>query len=206
MNQIVKWSSFLKDVLVCSLGAYGGPEAHYGVFTDQLITKKQYITEEELLELIALTQVLPGPSSTQTIIAIGYKLGGPLLGLLTFLVWAIPAILIMTTLSFLYYMFSSLNASADVLRFIGPMAVGFIVVASIRIGKKVIQKPISIILFLIAVSVTIFIREVWIFPDLLLFGAIVSILQSREKQIWNAPTWNIKWQNGDISSRFSFLR
>jgi len=30
----VKWSSFLKDVFICSLGAYGGPEAHYGVFTD----------------------------------------------------------------------------------------------------------------------------------------------------------------------------
>ena len=36
----VKWSTYLKDVLVCSLGAYGGPEAHYGVFLDQLITKK----------------------------------------------------------------------------------------------------------------------------------------------------------------------
>lgn len=31
----VGWGSFLKDVFICSLGAYGGPEAHYGVFTDQ---------------------------------------------------------------------------------------------------------------------------------------------------------------------------
>ena len=37
----VKWSTFLKDVGICSLGAYGGPEAHYGVFTDQLVVKKK---------------------------------------------------------------------------------------------------------------------------------------------------------------------
>ena len=36
----VKWKIFLKDVFICSLGAYGGPEAHYGVFTDQLVIKK----------------------------------------------------------------------------------------------------------------------------------------------------------------------
>ena len=35
-----KWSEFLKDVFICSLGAYGGPEAHYGVFTDQMVIKK----------------------------------------------------------------------------------------------------------------------------------------------------------------------
>lgn len=56
----VKWSELLKDVLICSLGAYGGPEAHYGVFADQLVAKKKYITEEELVEFIALTGILPG--------------------------------------------------------------------------------------------------------------------------------------------------
>lgn len=35
----INWNTFLKDVFTCSLGAYGGPEAHYGVFTDQLVEK-----------------------------------------------------------------------------------------------------------------------------------------------------------------------
>jgi chromate transporter len=97
----VTWKTFLKDVFICSLGAYGGPEAHYGVFTEQMITKKKYLTEEDLIELIALTSILPGPSSTQTIVAIGYKVGGPILAILTMLVWAMPVIIIMTLLSFL---------------------------------------------------------------------------------------------------------
>ena len=39
-NKKVKWRSFLKDVLIFSLGAYGGPEAHYGVLTDQMVIRK----------------------------------------------------------------------------------------------------------------------------------------------------------------------
>ena len=104
------WSRFLKDVFICSLGAYGGPEAHFGVFTDQLVQKKKYLTEEELAELIALTGILPGPSSTQTIVAIGYKTGGPILAFLTFLVWALPVLSIMTLLS--YYNEFTLTSNA----------------------------------------------------------------------------------------------
>lgn len=53
--------TFLKDVLICSLSAYGGPEAHIAIFTDQLVIKNAYLKEEELIELIALCSVLPGP-------------------------------------------------------------------------------------------------------------------------------------------------
>ena len=98
----ISQTAFLKDVLIASLGAYGGPEAHMGVLSDQLVHKKGYLTEEELVELIALCSILPGPTSTQTIVAIGYKTGGPLLAFLTMMVWALPVLLVMTLLSFLY--------------------------------------------------------------------------------------------------------
>jgi chromate transporter len=41
--------SFLKDVLICSLGAYGGPEAHFGIFTDQLVIKKNIFPRQSSL-------------------------------------------------------------------------------------------------------------------------------------------------------------
>lgn len=116
----VRRSTFLKDVFVCSLGAYGGPEAHYGVFTDQMVVKKKYLTEEELVELIALTGILPGPSRTQTIVAIGYKMGGPLLAFFTMLVWAVPVLTAMTILSFLSQFLGAMNISQEGLRYIGP--------------------------------------------------------------------------------------
>lgn len=189
----VRWRMFLKDVFICSLGAYGGPEAHYGVFTDQMVTKKEYLKEEEIVELIALCSILPGPTSTQTIVSIGYKTGGPLLALLTMLVWALPVLSVMTLLSFLYNFLDSMNISQAGLRYIGPMAVGFIIVAAYRIGRKVVTDKITIFLLLLAGITTYFIREPWIFPLVLIVGGMISIFSSKEKNLWNrvkiSPPW-----------------
>lgn len=184
---------FLKDVFICSLGAFGGPEAHYGVFTDQLVNKKQYLDEEEMIELIALCNILPGPTSTQTIVAIGHKIGGPLLALLTMLVWAMPVLFIMTLLSFMYQFMDNMNISESVVRYIGPMAVGFVVIAAYSIGKKVAYDRLTIILFLLGAGATYYIQSPWIFPLVLLIGGAASVIASREKQLWNHVKLNPPW-------------
>lgn len=190
---MISRSTFLKDVLICSLGAYGGPEAHMGVFIDQLVTKKKYLGEEDLIELMALCSILPGPTSTQTIVSIGYKIGGPALAFLTMLVWALPVIIVMTILSFLYQFLELQNISQDVLRFIGPMAVGFIIVAAYRIGKKVITDKMTVILFLIGAITTYFIRSPWVFPVVLIIGGMTSVLLSKENNLWNRVKLNPPW-------------
>lgn len=190
----VRWRAFLKDVLICSLGAYGGPEAHYGVFIDQMVIKKEYLDEEELVELVALCSILPGPTSTQTIVSIGYKTGGPLLAFLTMLVWALPVLTMMTVLSFLYQFLDILNISQDGLRYIGPMAVGFIVLAAYRIGRKVVTDKITVLLLFFGAITTYFIRDPWIFPLVLIAGGIVSIISSKEENLWNRVKLNPPWK------------
>ena len=87
---------FLKDVFIIALSAYGGPNMHLALYQKRLVDMKNYITNEELLELYSLCQMLPGPSSTQTITSIGYKFGGPFLAFLTLLVWILPAFILLT--------------------------------------------------------------------------------------------------------------
>lgn len=186
----MRWGTFLRDVFICSLGAYGGPEAHYGVFTDQLVIKKDYLNEEELVELIALCSILPGPTSTQTIVSIGYKVGGALLAFLTMLVWALPVLAVMTILSFLYQFLDDANISQDGLRYIGPMAVGFIIVAAYRIGRKVVMDRSTLLLFVFGAVTTYLIREPWIFPLVLIVGGTVSIATSKENNLWNRVKLN----------------
>ncbi|HAS72527.1 MAG TPA: chromate transporter, partial [Clostridiales bacterium UBA8960] len=188
-----KWRTFLKDVFICSLGAYGGPEAHYGVFTDQMVTKKKYLNEEELVELIALCSILPGPSSTQTIVSIGYKIGGPLLAFLTMMVWALPVLTFMTILSFMYVFLEKLNLSQEGLRLIGPMAVGFIVVAAVNISKKVATDKMTFLLLLFGAVSTYLVREPWVFPSVLVIGGFVSVIMSSEKNLWNRVKLNPPW-------------
>jgi chromate transporter len=192
-KQPISRKNFLQDVLICSLGAYGGPEAHMGVFIDQMVIKKNYLSEEELIELIALCSILPGPTSTQTIVSIGYKTGGPVLALLTMLVWALPVLMLMTLLSFLYQFFEHMNLDKNNLRYIGPMAVGFIVMAAFRINKKVVTNKLTFVMFLFGAIVTYFIREPWVFPLVLIIGGIVSILGSKEKDLWQRVKVNPPW-------------
>ncbi len=189
----VKWRTFLKDAFICSLGSYGGPEAHIGVFMDQLVTKKKYLSEEELIELVALCSILPGPTSTQALVSVGYKMGGPMLALLTMLVWSLPVLVVMTLLSFVYQVFEVLHLSTGGLRYVGPMAVGFIVVAAFKISRKVVTNWLTGFLMVFAAFVTYHIHTPWVFPLLLLFGGIVSIVTSGEKELWNKVEINPPW-------------
>lgn len=187
-------TTFLKDVFICSLGAYGGPEAHMSVFMDQMVIKRHYLSEEELVELIALCSIMPGPTSTQTIVAVGYKKGGPLLALLTMLVWAAPVLAVMTLLSFLYAFFAARHISTEILRFIGPMAVGFIALAAFRIGRKVVTDRQTGLLMLAGGVTTYFIRAPWVFPLVLIMGGMVSIFCCGETGIWNRTKLHPPWR------------
>lgn len=68
--------------------------------------------------------------------SIGYKAGGPLLAFFTMLVWGLPVLTLMTLLSFLYQFLDNMNISQDSIRYIGLMAVGFIVVAAVILMQK----------------------------------------------------------------------
>ena len=188
------WRSFLRDVLICSLGAYGGPEAHFGVFLDQMVVKRKYLTEQDLVELLALCSILPGPTSTQTMVSIGYKMSGPVLAFLTMLVWSLPVLVVMTVLSFLYQFLNLREISLDVLRFIGPMAVGFIILAVYRIGRKVVIDRLTAVLLVFAAVLTYFIRAPWMFPVVLVAGGIVSIAASGQRDIWHRVAMNPPWR------------
>lgn len=107
---------------------------------------------------MALTGILPGPSSTQTIVAIGHKIGGPFLALLTFCVWALPVLFVMTVLSLLSQMLGEFHSSPIGLQYIGPMAVAFILIAAYKISRKVVKDRLTLLLWFIERSVTYFFR------------------------------------------------
>lgn len=176
--KLLSQKQFLKDVFLCALASYGGPEAHYGVFQHQLIEKRSYITEDELAELIGLFSIVPGPSSTQTITAIGYHLGGKKLALLTFLLWVSPAILMMSALGLFFQLFKDNQHWQSLVRFLPAVAIGFIVYAAINMTRKTVKRMPDLFLYLAMAILAYFTLSwsVWmIFILLMLAGLIKSI-------------------------------
>ena len=184
---------FLKDVFICSLSAFGGPEAHYGVFTKQLVEKKGYLSADELLEWMALTSFLPGPSSTQTITAIGYQKGGVKLALLTLMVWMLPVVTFLTGLTFFVQPFSEAEIFTNALTSLGFMALGFLVYGGYKLSIKAVISPLTLVIFLSSLAVTLFLRSFYVFPLVLALSGLAHGLYQRspheniEPLKWNRP-------------------
>ena len=126
MIKKVRYYIFLKDVFLLTISAFGGPQAHFAMMLDLLVHKRGYLDEKDLIELTALCQFLPGPTSTQTLTAIGFKVGGPNLAYLTLLIWITPAFLIMTLAGIFISTLEQYNLLMAFARFIKPIAVGIL--------------------------------------------------------------------------------
>jgi chromate transporter len=187
---------FLKAVFVHSLTAFGGPQAHIGMMLKTFVRKRPYITEQELMEYTAFCQLLPGASSTQTITLIGYKRGGVVLAVLTLIIWILPASIFMGALSFLLHYIDKKALHVDIFKFIPPMAVGFLVYATVMAFNISIKNTITwIIMGVCAVATFLLFKQPWIFPLLIILGGITTNLsRKRIPQLGQKPR-KIKWWN-----------
>jgi chromate transporter len=165
---------FLGDVLAFMLTSFGGPQAHMAILLNDFVIKRHYLKEEELMELFALTQILPGPSSTQTLIGVAYKVGGLWLSILTFLIWALPSAAVMCFIAISYGSLSVNAHFAKVLSFVQPIALGIVAFAAYSFGKTALKSEVNIILCLCAIAASLILRSPYAFPILILLGGIIS--------------------------------
>ncbi len=165
---------FLRDVLIYTFTAFGGPQAHIAVLLREFVEKRHYITEDELMELNALSQVLPGPSSTQTLVGIAWKVGGLRLALITFLIWILPSAAIMAMAAISYKMFANHAQFAHIISYIQPMAVGIVAYATYSFAHRFLKTRVSTMLAIASFIATLILQNAYAFPLLVLLGGIIS--------------------------------
>jgi len=189
----IRYLIFLKDVLILSLTSFGGAQAHFALLLDRMVKKRGYITEEELIELTALCNVLPGPTSTQTITAIGFKRGGPALAYLSLLVWVTPAFVVMTAAAIMINHLQVKELSLHFTRFIQPMAIAFVAYSAVLIWGKVVNSRTSISLALASAFFCYIINSPYLFPVLLVAGGVVTATKYKRHPKEEKQKINIKW-------------
>jgi chromate transporter len=165
---------FLRDALIYTLTAFGGPQAHIAILLREFVEKRHYITEQELMELNALAQVLPGPSSTQTLVGIAWKVGGLRLAIATFLVWIFPSAAIMCMAAIGYKIFVGQSKFAEVLRFVQPIAIGIVAYATYTFAVKFLKTKVTTMLAVGSLIATLILQNAYAFPILILVGGIIS--------------------------------
>ena len=182
------------DILLLSLTAFGGPQVHLMMMIERLVHKRRYVTEEELLELQALCSILPGPSSTQTVTAIGLKIGGQPLAYLTLLVWSLPAMILMTLAAIGIHYLERNAISLDFTRFVGPMAVAFLMYGASSIARKVIHNTQGWTLLVISTILAYMYPSPYMTPVLIVCGGVAASLNFKKHEKMEKAEIRIKWR------------
>ncbi|WP_239494978.1 chromate efflux transporter [Pedobacter yulinensis] len=165
---------FIRNVIFFTFTSFGGAQAHLALLLKYFVKNSHFITEEELLELNALSQVLPGPASTQTLVGIAYKVGRLRLALITFIIWILPSAAIMTFAAVSYSMLDQKERFLEALEFIQPIALGIVAFAAVNLSRKILASQVSVFLAIGAVIATLVLRNAYVFPLAILIGGVIS--------------------------------
>lgn len=186
-HAIAPLSTRLWDVLrlywFLGLIAFGGPSAHVGILRDHLILQHKYMEDEPFMELFALAGGLPGPTSTQLVIATAVTHGGPLGGIIAFLFWLLPAFTILTCAGIFLYSFISPSNPPIWLMGVPAAAISLIFKAFYAFALKLDDLGVAIAMFscTIAVMINGDVRipptaSQEVYPALLFIGGLSTII------------------------------
>jgi chromate transporter len=133
----------LKEVVIVFLKlgttAFGGPAAHVAMMDDEVAKHRAWMTREKFLDLLGVTNLIPGPNSTELAILIGYEYAG-ILGLaLAGISFILPAMLIVWGLAVLYVQFQTLPQLSWLLYGLKPVIIAILVQALWKLGQKAIK-------------------------------------------------------------------
>ena len=168
-----------------SLLGFGGPNAHLALMLEEIVEKQRWISREHFLHLMAVTNLLPGPNSSEVAIHIGYTQRGWRGALLSGLCFVAPTFLIVVFLSHLYFAYGSLPAVEEILWGVKPVIVAIILGAGFKLARAAITDAKLIAVALTGVLTTIFLpgREIGV----MMLAAVLAVVIYRERRDARPP-------------------
>ena len=149
--------------------------AHIGFFRDAYVGRLKWLSEKRFGELMALTQFLPGPGSSQLGAAIGYERGGWMGGLGAWLGFTLPSAIVM--ILFAVGMGSFQEWLGDGwLHGLKLAAVAVVAVALMGMRKGLCPRLPEMLLALVALLILFFFKQIWVPPVIILLGGFAGVL------------------------------
>lgn len=123
------------------LGAigFGGPAAHIALLETEIVTRRQWITQAQFLDLLGVTNLIPGPSSTELAIYIGYLRAGWLGLIIAGVCFILPAMAIVWGLAIGYDQVQEIPQAIAIFAGIKPVVIILTVMATWKLGRSAIK-------------------------------------------------------------------
>lgn len=130
--------------------AFGGYMSLVAIVQKQLVEVDKKLKEEDLLDGISLTSVLPGPVAVNTIAYVGYQLRGVPGAIAAFAGIILPSFFLVIFLSWLYFSYGNIPAVKNIFSGITPAITALIVTVAIGMTRKTIKLPVQWTICLLA--------------------------------------------------------
>ncbi len=154
-NSKVTYSELIRLFLRLSLTAFGGPVAHIAMAEDEIVVRRKWMTREDFLDLVAATNLIPGPNSTEVMIHVGYVTRGIPGALVAGACFITPAFLLTLALAVLYQSTGQLPQIEAILWGIKPIMVAIIAQAGYRLAITALKNRALWILFFVSMAIVI---------------------------------------------------
>jgi chromate transporter len=130
------WPQLIGLFLKLGVVAFGGPVAHIAMMDREVVGRRRWVDRTHFLDLMAATNLLPGPNSTQMTMHVGYVQKGDRGVLAAGTAFIVPAALITLALSWAWVRFRDLTVMDAVFSGIQPVVLAIIVMAMLTLAPR----------------------------------------------------------------------
>ena len=178
----VTYTEILFSFFLLGLTSFGGPIAHIGYFRNVFVKQKKWLDEKTYLDFVSLCNFLPGPSSSQVGMSIGYHFKGISGSLLAWLGFTLPSAIILMIFGYAIFNFEN-SISYGLLQGLKAIVVVIVLQAILGMRKNLLKDSFDyMIVFITTLILIIFPSSLNQFLCLLLSGFFGLIIYKKDKQ------------------------
>jgi chromate transporter len=125
---------------------FGGPAAHVALMRREVVERRGWLTDAEMVDLVGVTSLIPGPNSTELAMLVGLRRAGRAGLVVAGLAFILPAAAIVMALAWAYVAYGATPAGQALLYGIAPVIVAIVVAAVIAFARTALGSPLTAVL------------------------------------------------------------
>ena len=132
-------------VLFGTLGiiGFGGPAAHIALMRREVVERRGWLTDAEMVDLVGVTSLIPGPNSTELAMLVGMRRAGRTGLVVAGLAFILPAAAIVLALAWAYVTYGATPTGEAILYGIAPVIVAIVVAAVVAFARTALRGPLD---------------------------------------------------------------
>lgn len=119
--------------------AFGGPAVHVAMLREEVVVRRRWLTDDEYLDLLGATNLIPGPNSTEMMIHVGYRRAGWRGLLAGGALFILPAALIVLAFAWAYVEYGATPGAAWILYGVKPVIIAVVVQAIWGLARTAVK-------------------------------------------------------------------